>query len=55
MNDYDQVRHYRFTESFFSVLKSLDREQFEIAIQELTEKVSAEVRDEFDIRFEPVD
>ena len=55
VSDYDQLRCYRFNDSFFTLLKSLDKEQFEAVIKELTEKVRPEIRDEFDIRFELAD
>lgn len=55
VSDYDQLRCYRFNDSFFTLLKSLDKEQFEAAIKELTETVRPEIRDEFDIRFELAD
>ena len=53
--DYDELRVYRFNDSFLTLVKSFEQEQFEAMIKDLTESVDSKLRDEIDIRFEAID
>ena len=52
LNDYDQLRVYRFNPTFAETLKFCDKDQFEAMIKELMESITPEQWEEFDIRFE---
>ena len=55
LNEYDQLRVYRFNPTFAETLKYCDKDQFEAMIKELTESITPEQRKEFDIRFDVID